>query len=43
MEIFNALNVCLPPRTFDLELKDYLNVVELRERLVAFLACVCVC
>ena len=32
MEVFAAMNVCLAPRTFDLELTTFLSTVEERER-----------
>ena len=32
IEVFSAMNVCISPRTFDLELKTFLCVVALRER-----------
>jgi hypothetical protein len=32
MEVFVAMNVCLAPRTFDLELTTFLSTVEERER-----------
>ena len=32
MDVFAAMNVCLAPRTFDLELTTFLSTVEERER-----------
>jgi hypothetical protein len=32
MEVFSAMNVCISPRTFDLELQTFLLVVAERER-----------
>jgi len=34
MDFQSKMNVCLAPRTFDLELATFLNTVELRERFV---------
>ena len=34
MEFQSRMNVCLAPRTFDLELATFLSTVELRERFV---------
>ena len=36
MDVFSAMNACISPRTFDLELKTFLCVVALRERSASF-------